>query len=289
MGGLAPSIVPRLPSPGPSHKGRGEVKPTFGIGLLILTTLLLCALVPDLIAPYDPLAFDYTAMMAAPTAAHPFGTDQFGRDLLSRTIHAARIDLEIALFATLGPLLIGGTVGLLVGWFGGIADTLVGRLIDLVQTFPFLVLVIAIVAVLGPGLENMYVAVALVGWVFYARLMRGEVLVQRRADYIAAARALGYSQPRLMLRHILPNAVRPVLIYLVTDMALAILLGSSLGYLGLGAQPPTPEWGVLVADGKNFFTTAPWMSLFPGLAIVLAGLGFSLTGDGLADLTEVKR
>lgn len=259
------------------------------IGVTILTLLLLCALVPGLIAPYDPLAFDYTAMMASPTPAHPFGTDQFGRDLLSRTIHAAGIDLQIALFATIGPLLIGATIGLLVGWFGGLADTLVGRLIDLVQTFPFLVLVIAIVAVLGPGLNNMYVAVALVGWVFYARLTRGEVLVQKGADYIAAARALGYSQPRLMLRHVLPNAIRPVLIYLVTDMALAILLGSSLGYLGLGAQPPTPEWGVLVADGKNFFTTAPWMSLFPGLAIVLTGLGFSLTGDGLADLMDVRR
>ncbi len=258
-----------------------------GLGILVL--LLLCALLPGAIAPYDPLAFDYTAMLAAPGRAHLFGTDQFGRDLLSRTIHATRIDLQIALFATIGPLLIGGAIGLLVGWFGGLADTLVGRLIDLVQTFPFLVLVIAIVAVLGPGLENMYVAVAIVGWVFYARLMRGEVLVQKHADYIAAARALGYSQPRLMLRHILPNAIRPVLIYLVTDMALAILLGSSLGYLGLGAQPPTPEWGVLIADGKNFFTTAPWMSLFPGLAIVLTGLGFSLTGDGLADLMDVRR
>ena len=265
------------------------MKPAPILGLLILGGLLLCALIPDAIAPYDPLAFDFGAMMAAPSGAHWFGTDQFGRDLLSRTIHAARIDLEIALFATIGPLLIGGTLGLLVGWTGGLADTLVGRLIDLVQTFPFLVLVIAIVAVLGPGLENMYVAVALVGWVFYARLMRGEVLVQRRADYVAAARALGYGQARLMLRHVLPNAIRPVLIYLVTDMALAILLGSSLGYLGLGAQPPTPEWGVLVADGKNFFTTAPWMSLFPGLAIVLAGLGFSLAGDGLADLMEVRR
>jgi len=128
-----------------------------------------------------------------------------------------------------------------------------------------------------------------VGWVFYARLMRSEVMVQRSGEYVAAARVLGYGTARIMFRHILPNAIRPVLVYVVTDMALAILLGSSLGYLGLGAQPPMPEWGVLIADGKNFFTQAPWITLFPGLIIVFAGLGFSLTGDGLADLLEVRR
>ena len=164
-----------------------------------------------------------------------------------------------------------------------------GRLVDLLVTFPFLVLVIAIVAILGPGLLNMYIAISCVGWVFYARLMRAEVMVQRGSDYIAAARVLGYGTGRIVFRHVLPNATRPVLVYLVTDMALAILLGSSLGYLGLGAQPPTAEWGVLIADGKNFFTQAPWISLFPGAAIVLCGLGFSLTGDGLADLMEIKR
>ncbi|HZB37000.1 MAG TPA: ABC transporter permease, partial [Beijerinckiaceae bacterium] len=178
---------------------------------------------------------------------------------------------------------------LLVGYFGGLADALFGRLVDLVVTFPFLVLVIAIVAVLGPGLMNMYLAITVVGWVFYARLMRAEVLVQRQHDYVAAARVLGYGTARILFRHILPNAVRPILVYWVSDMALAILLGSSLGYLGLGAQPPAAEWGVLVADGKNLFTQAPWVSFFPGLAVVVCGLGFSLTGDGLADLLDVKR
>ena len=159
----------------------------------------------------------------------------------------------------------------------------VGRVIDLVLTFPFLVIVIAIVAVLGPGLVNMYVAVSLVGWVFYARIMRAEVMVQRHADYVAAARVLGYGPMRILFRHILPNAFRPILVYWVTDMALKILLGSSLGYLGLGAQPPTAEWGVLIADAKNFMTTAWWMSIFPGAAIVAAGLGFSLLGDAVAE------
>jgi peptide/nickel transport system permease protein len=259
------------------------------LGAAILIAVVVCAAAPGLVAPYDPLAFDFAALLKPPSLAHPFGTDQFGRDILSRVIAASRIDLQIAFFATIGPLLAGSLVGLCVGYFGGVLDAVFGRIVDLVVTFPFLVLVIAIVAVLGPGLINMYIAIGIVGWVFYARLMRAEVLVQRQAEYVAAAQVLGYGTPRILFRHILPNALRPVLVYWVTDMALAILLGSSLGYLGLGAQPPTAEWGVLVADAKNFFTQAPWMCFFPGLAIVFCGLGFSLTGDGLADLLDVKR
>jgi peptide/nickel transport system permease protein len=241
-------------------------------GLVLLVLLLVCAFFPGRLAPYDPLTFDYNALLSPPGWAHPFGTDQFGRDVLSRTIFAASVDLQIAVFATIFPLLLGGLIGLLVGYFGGVADMVFGRLVDLVVTFPFLVLVIAIVAILGPGLINMYIAISCVGWVFYARLMRGEVMVQRGNDYVAAARVLGFGTGRIMFRHVLPNAVR-----------------SSLGYLGLGAQPPTAEWGTLIADGKNFFTEAPWISLFPGAAIVLCGLGFSLTGDGLADLLDIRR
>jgi peptide/nickel transport system permease protein len=259
------------------------------LGLAILALLLLCAAAPQLVWPIDPLAFDFAALTAPPSWAHPFGTDQFGRDMLARTISASGVDLQIALFSVAVPLVTGSLIGLAVGWYGGWLDAVFGRLVDLVVTFPFLVLVIAIVAVLGPGLINMYIAIACVGWVTYARLMRGEVLVQREGEYVAAARVLGYSTSRIVFRHILPNAVRAVVVYSVTDMALCILLGSSLGYLGLGAQPPTAEWGVLISDGKNFFTTAPWITLFPGVAIVLAGLGFSLAGDGLADLLEVKR
>ena len=262
---------------------------SLALGLTLLAATLLCALAPTLVAPYDPLAFDYDALLQPPSAAHLFGTDQFGRDVLSRTVAASTIDLEIAVFATIGPLLIGTLIGLLVGYTGGLPDIVFGRLVDLVVTFPFLVLVIAIVAILGPGLINMYIAISCVGWVFYARLMRAEVRIQSQQDYVAATRVLGFRTPRIVFRHILPNAVRPVLVYLVTDMALAILLGSSLGYLGLGAQPPTAEWGVLIADGKNVFTQAPWVSLFPGVAIVLCGLGFSLTGDGLAELFRIRR
>jgi peptide/nickel transport system permease protein len=258
-------------------------------GGAIFGLMVLCAFVPGLVAPHDPLAFDYTALLAPPSWEHPFGTDQFGRDILSRTIWAARVDLQIATFAVAGPLLVGMTLGLLAGYRGGWADVLVGRAMDVIVTFPFLVLVIAIVAVLGPGLRNMYVAVAIAGWVPYARVMRGEVAVVAHSDYVMAARGLGYSMLRILGKHVVPNSVRALLAYAVSDMALAILLGSSLGYLGLGAQPPEAEWGVQVADGKNFLDQAPWIALFPGAAILLAGLGFTLLGDGLADRLEVRR
>ncbi|GAC1343771.1 MAG: ABC transporter permease [Acetobacteraceae bacterium] len=250
-------------------------------GLLVLS-MLACAVAPRLIAPYDPDLFDYMALLAAPSLAHPFGTDNFGRDILSRTIWAARTDLQIAVFATLFPAVFGTFMGCVIGYAGGLADAVFRRLVDVAITIPFLVLVIAIVAVLGPGLVNMYIAISAVGWIVYARLTRAEIMVQKQRDYAAAGRVMGYSAPRILFRHLLPNAVSPVLVYWMTDMALAILLGSSLGYLGLGAQPPTSEWGVLIADGKNFMTTAWWMSIFPGIAIVLAGIGFSLLGDSLA-------
>jgi peptide/nickel transport system permease protein len=254
------------------------------VGTAILLLLLACALVPGWIAPYGPLAFDYRALLQPPSLAHPFGTDNFGRDLLSRVIWATQVDLQIAIFATLFPMVFGTFAGCLLGYFGGIADMLFRRLVDVIITIPFVVLVIAIVAVLGPGLTNMYFAISAVGWIVYARLVRAEVLAQKRLDYVAAGRVMGYGAPRIIFRHLLPNVAPPVIVFWMTDMALAILLGSSLGYLGLGAQPPMAEWGVLIADGKNFITTAWWMSIFPGFAIVLAGIGFSLTGDGVAAL-----
>lgn len=263
-------------------------KTLIGGGAIILASLAL-ALFPHLFAPYDPLAFDYTAIMAPPSLAHPFGTDNFGRDGLSRVIHAYRIDMQIAVFATVPAFVFGTLVGAFVGYAGGLAMSIFGRVVDAVITFPFLVLVIAIVAALGPGLGNMYIAVGIVGWVFYARLVAAEIAVQKRLDYADAGRAMGYGPLRIIFRHLLPNAITPALVYWMTDMALAILLGSSLGYLGLGAQPPAAEWGVQIADGKNFMATAWWIAVFPGVAIVLTGLGFSLVGDGLAELLRTKR
>jgi peptide/nickel transport system permease protein len=253
-------------------------------GGAILLLFFVCATFPDLIAPYQPAAFDFRALLKPPSLAHPFGTDNFGRDVLSRTIWASSVDLQIAVFSTLFPAVFGTLVGSVLGYVGGWLDAVFRRIVDVLVTIPFLVLVIVIVAVLGPGLRNMYIAISAVNWIIYARLMRGEVMAQAQRDYAAAGRVMGYSAMRIIFRHLLPNAISPILIYWMTDMALSILVGSSLGYLGLGAQPPTAEWGVLIADGKNFMSTAWWMSIFPGIAIVIAGTGFSLLGDGLATL-----
>jgi len=263
-------------------------KPGFVVGILIIGFSVMLALFPGSFAPYDPNAIDYLAVRQPPSWTHPFGTDLLGRDSLSRVIWAYQVNMQMAVLATVFALVIGVVVGALVGYYRGIADLIFGRVVDAVITFPFLVLVIAVVAVLGPGLINMYIAITLVGWVYYARLMRAEVIAQMGNDYAAAGIVMGYSDRRIIFRHLLPNAITPVIVYWMTDMALAILLGSSLGYLGLGAQPPQSEWGVLIAEGRNFISTAWWLSLMPGIAIVLTGLGFSLLGDGLADLLRPR-
>lgn len=263
-------------------------KPGFVIGMVIIGLSTLLAVAPGLFAPYDPNFIDYTAVRQPPSWAHPFGTDMLGRDSLSRVISAYSVNMQMAVLATVFALVIGVVVGALVGYYRGLADMIFGRIVDAIITFPFLVLVIAVVAVLGPGLVNMYIAITLVGWVYYARLMRAEVIAQMGNDYAASGVVMGYSDRRIIFRHLLPNAITPVVVYWMTDMALAILLGSSLGYLGLGAQPPQAEWGVLIAEGRNFITTAWWLSLMPGIAIVLTGLGFSLIGDGLADLLRPR-
>jgi peptide/nickel transport system permease protein len=263
-------------------------KPGFVLGLIIIGFSTLLAVMPAAFAPYDPNFIDYTALRQPPGWAHPFGTDLLGRDSLSRVIAAYSVNMQMAFLATVFALFVGVVVGALVGYYRGIADMIFGRLVDAIITFPFLVLVIAVVAVLGPGLTNMYIAITVVGWVYYARLTRAEVIAQMASDYASAGIVMGYSDLRIIFRHLLPNAITPVIVYWMTDMALAILLGSSLGYLGLGAQPPQAEWGVLIAEGRNFITTAWWLSLMPGIAIVITGLGFSLIGDGLADLLRPR-
>ncbi|MEI2684824.1 MAG: ABC transporter permease [Cypionkella sp.] len=264
-------------------------RPGVLLGVVILLVSTVLAVFPQYLSPSDPNFIDYKAIRLPPSLSHPFGTDTLGRDCLSRVIWAYSINMQMAILATVFALVIGVIVGALVGYYRGIADLIFGRVVDAIITFPFLVLVIAIVAVLGPGLINMYIAITLVGWVYYARLMRAEIIAQMGNDYAAAGRVMGYSDRRIIFRHLLPNAITPVLVYWMTDMALAILLGSSLGYLGLGAQPPQAEWGVLIAEGRNFLTTAWWLSLMPGIAIVLTGLGFSLVGDGLADLLRPRQ
>lgn len=251
-------------------------------GLLLLGFWVLVALAAPLIAPYDPIAQDISRALLPPSLEHPFGTDNFGRDVLSRVIWGTRLDLLMGIGGVLLPFAIGCTIGLVAGWFGGIVDAVLMRILDVTMAFPFLVLMIAIISVLGPGLAGFFIALALVGWVSYARLIRSQTLILKSADFVTAARTLGYSAPRILRRHILPNAIAPAIVFSMSDMVLVILLGSSLSYLGLGSQPPTPEWGVMIAEGQTFIASAWWICLFPGLAIVFVALAFSLLADGLA-------
>lgn len=254
------------------------------VAVVILIGWLVVALAAPYIAPHDPTAVDILNMLAPPSAEHWFGTDQVGRDVFSRVVFGARIDVFLCVVGVLPPLLIGTTVGLVSGYFGGMVDTLFMRLYDLFVAFPFFVLVLAIVGVLGPGLVNFVIALALVGWVSYARLVRAEVLTIRESEYVQAAQCLGYPPAAIVTRHVLPNAFGPVIAYAVSDAVLVMLAGASFGFLGMGAQPPNAEWGVMIADGQAFVQQAWWICLFPGLAIVSLGLGFALLGDGLGQM-----
>ena len=262
-------------------RGHGNVLLRAGLGLLALIVLLV--VVGPFVVGGDPTAQDFNAVLQAPSGAHPFGTDQLGRDVLLRTLVAGRLDLVIAL-GIVGIALVAGTaIGILAGWAGGWVDVVVGRVVDVALAFPFLVLVIAIVAVRGPGVTSLFVAVSFVAWVFYARLTRTEVLVVRELEYMRAAEASGFSRGRIFVRHLLPNVIVQPLVYASSDLVYALLLGASVSFLGLGVQAPTPEWGQMVFEGKTFVTQQWWMAVFPGLAIVLTAIAFSLIGDGIAD------
>jgi peptide/nickel transport system permease protein len=256
-------------------------------GLAILGGFILMAMLAPLIAPYDPILQDTTAKLLPPSWAHPFGTDNFGRDVFSRVIWGTRIDLQIAVLGVVFPFLIGTVVGTVAGFFGGWVDTVLMRLIDVVLAFPFLVLMLSIIAILGPGLASFYIAMALVGWVSYARLIRAQILVLKGQDFAVAAASLGFSRGRIMFRHLLPNALAGSLVFVMSDAVLVLLNGAAISYLGLGVQPPVAEWGVMVAEAQGFISQAWWITLFPGLAIVALAFGFSLTGDALADLMGV--
>jgi peptide/nickel transport system permease protein len=238
-----------------------------------------------LLTSAPPNKIDVLNPLAPPlTPGHLLGTDQFGRDLFSRILYGGRIDLAIAFGAT-SVTLVGGTIiGLVAGYFGGKIDNLLMRIVDLFFAFPFLVLIIAIIAMLGPSTFNIFVAIWITSWVAYARIMRAQVIVAKKQQYVLAARALGYSRTRVMLRHILPNTASAVIIFSMVDAIGNIILAASLGFLGLGVQPPTPEWGTMISDGQNYILTAWWLTTLPGLAVVFVGVAFSLIGDGLADL-----
>lgn len=264
---------------------RRQLEPgTFEIiaGTAIILAWVILALAAPLLSGADPNSIDLSGLLQPPSADHFFGTDHLGRDVFTRVLHAARIDVWMGIAGVIPPLLVGATIGLVSGYAGGATDAVMMRLVDITVAFPFFVLVIAIVGILGPGLFNYFVALALVGWVSYARLVRAEVLVLKNKEFVTAAQALGYPPSIIMARHVLPNTLSSLLVYATTDAVLVLLAGASLGFLGLGVQPPTPEWGAMIADGQPYVVDAWWICFFPGLAAMSLGFGFILTSDGLS-------
>jgi peptide/nickel transport system permease protein len=258
------------------------------VGLAMLALIVILSFLGPSLVPYDPLELDFGSILQPPGLQHLFGTDDLGRDVLARVVASGRVDMQVVLVCVLLPFLIGSTIGLVSGYFGGWIDLLTMRFVDILWAFPFYVLVISIVGALGPSTTNIYIAFSLVVWISFARIVRGEVLLARRLEYTQAVSVLGYSHARIMLRHILPNVITPAIVFMMADVVLTILGVTSLGFLGLGIQPPTPEWGVMIAEGRNFIQDGWWISLFPGLAIVLVGITFTLIGEGLDDFLRPK-
>jgi peptide/nickel transport system permease protein len=266
------------------RRARWYRQPALVTGLVIIGIILFLVIAAPLITSYNPDTQNLNAILASPSSQHWLGTDQEGRDTFARLLYGGRTDLRIAFIAVLFPFALGTVLGSVAGYFGGWVDTLIMRLVDIVVAFPFFVLVIALVFVLGPGERSIYIAITLVGWVSYARIVRGEILVAKRQEYVLAAQSGGLSSVRIMGRHLLPNVITQAIIYAMSDIVQDILAIVTLSYLGLGIQPPAPYWGTMISDGQDFLTTHWQLTTIPGLAVVVTGLGLSLIGDGLADL-----
>ncbi len=255
-------------------------------GAGIVLAMVVLAALAGFVSPYDPVEMKVTDALKAPSAAHWFGTDRFGRDILSRTVYGSRIALGVSIFSIAAALVIGGILGLVGGFAGGWPDLAIGRLMDVLFSFPTLVLAIAIAAMLGPGLNNAALAIAFVYIPLFSRVARGPVIAERSKEHVAAALGLGAGATRVIFRHILPNVLAPLIVQASVSLAFAILTEASLSYLGLGTQPPDPSWGTMLNEGRTYLETAPWMSIFPGLAIMLAVFGFNLLGDGLREVLD---
>lgn len=259
------------------------------LGLTLLTIFLIAALFAPLLAPYDPFDQQLKEGLAPPSVGHPFGQDKLGRDLLSRILYGAQISLWVGLTTVTISLAIGALVGGLAGLFGGWIDELFMRLVDVFLAFPGILLAISLAAVLGPSLRNVIIALSVMGWVGYARLVRGQILVVRELDYVAAARALGAGPVRIITRHLFPNIAAPIIVEATFGMAGAIVTEASLSFLGLGVTPPTPSWGAMLSDGRSFLLLAPHLTAVPGLAIMSVVMALNLLGDALRDRMDVKR
>ncbi|WP_408009428.1 ABC transporter permease [Pseudalkalibacillus sp. A8] len=262
------------------------------LGLGLVSFFVIMAVFAPIIAPEgineQKLSSDNYAKLEAPSSEYWFGTDDFGRDILSRTIYGARISLTVGFFAVLGSIIVGSILGIIAGYYGRWVDTIISRLFDIMLAFPSILLAIAIVAVLGPSLRNALIAIAIINVPNFGRLVRSKVLSIKEEEYIAAAKAVGMKDSRILFHHILPNSTAPIIVQGTLLIATAIIETAALGFLGLGAQAPTPEWGTMLADSRSYITNAPWTMIFPGLAIMLTVLGFNLMGDGLRDALDPK-
>lgn len=257
-------------------------------GAIVLVAALAAVLGPAL-TPFDPASQELALRLAGPARGHPFGLDELGRDILARVLAGARISFLVGLTVVSVSAIAGTLLGAAAGYFGGLLDDVISRVIDTLLAFPGLLLAIALVAVLGPSLRNVLFALTIIGWVGYARLVRGQVLRAREFDYVQAARALGAGTSRILLQHVIPTAIPAVVVQATLGMAGAIIGEAALSFLGLGVQPPTPSWGTMLNGGRSHLLDAPHLTIFPGLAIALLVLGFNFVGDGLRDLTDPKR
>jgi peptide/nickel transport system permease protein len=257
-------------------------------GATVLGIIVLAAIFAPITAPHDPLTMTMANQFQAPSWNHPFGTDEFGRDILSRVIYGARYSLRVGVLATLLAVGGGTLLGLVAGYFGGWVDNLGQKLIDVMLAFPGLLLALVIIAILGTGLQNVLLALGIGGIPYYARLMRGQVLALKQREFVEAARVIGAGHPRVMLRHLFPNTLSPLIVIASLDLGASILAAAALSFIGLGAQPPTPEWGAMLSAGRDYMREQWWIASFPGLAIVVTVLGFNLLGDGLRDALDPR-
>jgi peptide/nickel transport system permease protein len=259
------------------------------IGLAIIVLLLILAALAPLISPSEPSRLDLVGNLDGPSWAHPMGQDELGRDILSRIVYGSRVSVKVGVAVVGISLLVGLFIGSLSGYAGGWTDEIIMRVIDVLMAFPGILLAIAMTAVLGPSLNHVILALCLTGWVGYARLIRGQILTVREREYVQAAQAMGASPVRIILRHILPNTLAPIIVEATFGMAGAILAEAGLSFLGLGTQPPIPSWGAMLSEGSHFMLIAPHLTIFPGLAIMLVVLGFNFLGDGLRDWMDVQK
>jgi ABC-type dipeptide/oligopeptide/nickel transport system permease subunit len=255
-------------------------------GLIILATMILMAVAAPLLTAYDPVAQELGRALERPSVSHPFGTDHLGRDILSRILHGARISLFIGVMGVALGLIIGVPLGLVSGYFGGWVDIIVQRIADVMLAFPAILLALSLVAVLGVGLQNVIIAVGISVVPIFMRLARGSVLSIREQTYVEAARALGGTDLRIIRSHVLPNSLAPLIVQATLSVGITILIAAGLGFLGLGVQPPTPEWGSMLGEGRQYIFNASYMATFPGVAIAISVLAFNLVGDGLRDALD---